>query len=284
MAAAGRMIALLDACLVNGFNLKSVTSLRVADGVATVTTDGDAIAGRRRPVQVLQQHGLRPEVVPDRRRPLPVPDLQRRGKLRRVAGVRRLGDLRLWRSDLLRSGRPGPLVRDRQQHDFLVALRQPERELRSWWLLHPLVYRLLFQPAVLAGIGKPGAFPDRGQRNLPGLGQFAERVWACPIPQSGGPVDALPHADLDAGRELEGGSRRVARPVSAAALVHAGEDRRRRGGQWPEDPAHPRLRRRFRGRQCQWGRRRHRGFYGRAATRPARWRTRLSVAADPGNQ
>lgn len=41
MAAAGRMIVLLDACLVNGFNLKSVTSLVVADGVATVTTDGD---------------------------------------------------------------------------------------------------------------------------------------------------------------------------------------------------------------------------------------------------
>lgn len=35
--AAGSMIALLDACLLNGFNAKSVTSLVVASGVATAT-------------------------------------------------------------------------------------------------------------------------------------------------------------------------------------------------------------------------------------------------------
>lgn len=38
--AAGSMIALLDACLVNGFGLKSVTSLVVAGGVATITMPG----------------------------------------------------------------------------------------------------------------------------------------------------------------------------------------------------------------------------------------------------
>ena len=38
--AAGSMIALLDACLVNGFGLKSVTSLVVAGGVATITVAG----------------------------------------------------------------------------------------------------------------------------------------------------------------------------------------------------------------------------------------------------
>lgn len=41
MAAAGRFLAILDACAVNGFNLKAVTSLTVANGVATATTDGD---------------------------------------------------------------------------------------------------------------------------------------------------------------------------------------------------------------------------------------------------
>lgn len=38
--AAGSMIALLDACLVNGFGLKSVTSLVVSGGVATITVAG----------------------------------------------------------------------------------------------------------------------------------------------------------------------------------------------------------------------------------------------------
>lgn len=38
--AAGSMIALLDACLVNGFGLKSVTSLVVSGGVATITVPG----------------------------------------------------------------------------------------------------------------------------------------------------------------------------------------------------------------------------------------------------
>lgn len=41
LAAAGRFLAILDACVVNGFNLKAVTSLTVANGVATATTDGD---------------------------------------------------------------------------------------------------------------------------------------------------------------------------------------------------------------------------------------------------
>ena len=38
--AVGSMIALLDACLVNGFGLKSVTSLVVSGGVATITITG----------------------------------------------------------------------------------------------------------------------------------------------------------------------------------------------------------------------------------------------------
>lgn len=41
MAAAGRFLAILDACAVTGFNLKAITSLVVANGVATATTDGD---------------------------------------------------------------------------------------------------------------------------------------------------------------------------------------------------------------------------------------------------
>lgn len=36
----GCMVDLLDACLVNGFNLKPITSITSADGVATVTIDG----------------------------------------------------------------------------------------------------------------------------------------------------------------------------------------------------------------------------------------------------
>lgn len=41
MSAAGRFLAILDACAVTGFNLKAVTSLSVANGVATAITDGD---------------------------------------------------------------------------------------------------------------------------------------------------------------------------------------------------------------------------------------------------
>lgn len=41
LAAAGRFLAILDACAVTGFNLKPVTAITVAGGIATVTTDGD---------------------------------------------------------------------------------------------------------------------------------------------------------------------------------------------------------------------------------------------------
>lgn len=43
--AAGSLLAVLDACLVNGFNLKAVTSLVVAGGVATVTCAGHGFSG-----------------------------------------------------------------------------------------------------------------------------------------------------------------------------------------------------------------------------------------------
>lgn len=43
--AAGSLIAVLDACLITGFNLKSVTSLVVAGGVATATCAGHGFSG-----------------------------------------------------------------------------------------------------------------------------------------------------------------------------------------------------------------------------------------------
>lgn len=41
LSGVGKFLAILDACAVNGFNLKPVIALTVADGVATATTDGD---------------------------------------------------------------------------------------------------------------------------------------------------------------------------------------------------------------------------------------------------
>lgn len=43
--AAGSMISVLDACLVTGFNSKSVTSISVLSGVATVTCNGHGFSG-----------------------------------------------------------------------------------------------------------------------------------------------------------------------------------------------------------------------------------------------
>lgn len=43
---AGSLIGVLDACLVNGFNLKSVTSLVVAGGVATATCNSHGYSGK----------------------------------------------------------------------------------------------------------------------------------------------------------------------------------------------------------------------------------------------
>lgn len=43
--AAGSMLAVLDACLINGFNVKSVTSIVVASNVATVTCTGHGYSG-----------------------------------------------------------------------------------------------------------------------------------------------------------------------------------------------------------------------------------------------
>lgn len=42
---AGAMLAVLDACLINGFNVKSVTSIVVASNVATVTCTGHGYSG-----------------------------------------------------------------------------------------------------------------------------------------------------------------------------------------------------------------------------------------------
>lgn len=42
---AGSMLAVLDACLINGFNVKSVTSIVVASNVATVTCTGHGYSG-----------------------------------------------------------------------------------------------------------------------------------------------------------------------------------------------------------------------------------------------
>jgi hypothetical protein len=67
--AAGSLIAVLDACLLNGFNLKSIT-IHVAGGVATATCNGHGFSGA--PGKLLQIAGATPAALNGLKQPISV--------------------------------------------------------------------------------------------------------------------------------------------------------------------------------------------------------------------